>query len=102
MTGLHHVVEHCAACGQVLPLAKCRFPSVTGHVRRRVVEAIADNPGIGSKGIEKIVYASTWKGFVSRRAVAVHVHNAKPQLALDGWRIQSSNGPGGGYRLVRV
>jgi len=91
--------EHCPKCGQPLPQPK-RFPHVTGPVRRRVVEAIADNPGIDGPGILQLIYKDDPHGGASNlKIIGVLVYYARKQLRLDGFEISSSRGKGGGYQL---
>jgi len=69
-------------------------------MRRRVVELIADNPGInGAELIDRIYADDPNGGAMNRKIVSVFVHYARKQLKLDGYEIESSPGRGGGYRL---
>jgi hypothetical protein len=80
-----------------------RFPTVTGRKRHRMVELIADNPGILSRDVIAALYKSDPNGGPnSLNIVSVAVVAANRQLAPAGYRITGSPGRGGGYRLNKI
>lgn len=84
-------------------LSPRRFFSVTGKLRHRMVEIIADNPGLsGLQIIERLYRGDPNGGPNSLKVVAVAVIAANKQLAAEGYRIVGSRGRGGGYKLTRI
>ena len=73
-------------------------------MRRRVVEMIADNPGINGPELMRRIYADDPSGGAGDRSIiSVFVHYARKQLLLDGFQIEYSiRGLDGGYRLRKI
>jgi hypothetical protein len=93
----------CPHCGKPMIPRSARFPHVTGRVRSRVVDLIAENPGIGSVALMGKLYAEDEAGGpLSRNIISVFVYHARMQIKLDGHVIETSTGPGGGYRIRKI
>ena len=91
----------CPCCKQ--PLPALRFPTVTGKVRQRMCEIIAENPGLkGLQIIERLYRGDPGGGPDSLKIISVYVHMANKQLAKMRLKIKGSSGLGGGYRMVRM
>jgi hypothetical protein len=73
-------------------------------MRRKVVKIIAEHPGIGSVGVLKILYQHRRDGDRpdGHNLVCQLVRLARPQIALDGYRIDGAAGRGGGWRIRPV
>jgi hypothetical protein len=87
----------CPACGRPFPPEL----TVTGPVRRRLVEIIANHPnGIARGELMDLLYADDADGGPEcTNVISVMVHFANRQLWSQGWRIRSSGGPGAKYYL---
>jgi hypothetical protein len=92
----------CPHCGKPMIPRSARFPHVTGRVRSRVVDLIAENPGISSPALIEKLYADGGGGPLSRNIISVFVYHARMQIKLDGHVIETSTGPGGGYRIRKI
>jgi hypothetical protein len=78
--------------------------AVTGPVRRRLVEVIANHPdGITRGELMNLVYAEDVNGGPDcAGTISVLVYFANKQLESQGWRIMSERGPGAKYHLERI
>jgi hypothetical protein len=79
-------------------------PYVTGRERRRLVEILARRPdGMTRRELADWVYADDPNGGPeSTLAVCQLVHQARRQLARQGYTIASDRGPGAHYRLAKL
>ena len=90
----------CPTCGRPWPARSHRFPHVRGPVSARLVELIADNPGINGRELMRKLYADDPDGGPDNlKIIGVLVFKARQRLRLDGYWIESSTGRGGGYRI---
>jgi hypothetical protein len=93
----------CPHCGRPMIPKSARFPHVRGARRSRVVELIDDHPGISGEALMDALYADDPDGGASsRKIIAVLVYHARKQITQDGYKIESSVGRGGGYRIVPI
>lgn len=91
----------CPACHR--PLAPKLV--VTGPVRQRIVNIVADRPdGITRGELIDVVYSGDPNGGPENlNTVSVLIHCANQQLVKQGYRIEAAwRGRGGRYRLVKV
>jgi hypothetical protein len=90
----------CPYCGRPYP----PILSVSGPVRRRIVDVIASRPnGITRPQLIQAVYGGDPNGGpLHGNVVSVLVHHANRQLRPQGYEITASRGRGGLYRLVRT
>jgi len=90
----------CPYCGQALP-PELR---VTGRERRRLVEILARRPhGMTRRELADWLYADDPNGGPENTfAVCQLVHQARLQLAAQGYTIISDRGPGAHYRLAKL
>ncbi len=92
----------CPACQRPFPPALV----VSGSVRQRLVNIVADRPdGIAIGDLVDQVYADDPDGgpVTAPRSVNVMIHKANKQLRAQGYQIQSMwLGRGARYHLVRV
>jgi len=92
----------------VCPTCHRPFPPplvVTGPVRQRIVDVIADRPdGITRGEIIATVYADDIDGGPDNpNTITVLIKRANEELATQGFRIEPTwLGPGARYRLVRT
>jgi hypothetical protein len=91
----------CPHCGRPMIPRSSRFPHVRGFRRSRLVELIADRPGIDGRTLLNLLYADDPSGGpLTIKIISVLVYYARKQLKHDGYKIESSVGRGGGYRVV--
>jgi hypothetical protein len=78
------------------------FDMITGTVRRRMVDLIAQRPGITNRELSTLLYADRADGgpMWAHNVISVLVFKANKQLAPHGYRIKSTLGPGAAYRMV--
>ena len=90
----------CPYCGQPLRLE----PRVTGRERRRLVEILARRPdGMTRRELADWLYSDDPNGGPENTfAVCQLVHQARLQLAAQGYTIISDRGPGAHYRLAKL
>jgi hypothetical protein len=90
----------CPTCGRPLPAEL----TVTGPVRRRLVDIIANHPnGIARGELMDLLNADDADGGPDcAGTISVMVLHANRQLRSQGWRIVSQRGPGARYRLEPI
>lgn len=92
---------------KVCPCCNRPFPPplpVTGPVRQRIVNIVANRPdGITRGELMDLVYSHDPNGGPSTpNTICVTIHAANEQLRPQGYRIRGGSGPGSRYYLERL